>query len=195
MADATDTHDATVLILVGTDFHPFDRLLEWMERWFVSAADRPSTLVQYGRGRRPIGPAVRSFLNHHELQQAIANAQVVVTHGGPATIMEIRQRGLLPIVVPRDPRLGEHVDSHQQLFSRRLADAGLVWVCESEDELVKAIDQAIADPAMLRISSNDDTQLPRHEAVARVGQIIEELIAGRRPRKRTRRRKLRTGAS
>ena len=48
----------------------------------------------------------------------------------------------MPIVVPRDPARDEHIDDHQQLFSRRLAASGLITVVEDEAALRAALDAA-----------------------------------------------------
>ncbi|SBT52966.1 glycosyltransferase [Micromonospora narathiwatensis] len=172
--------DATpyVLAVVGTDVHRFDRLVDWLERWH---AGRPTVRVvlQYGHSRTPRLPEARPFLGHEELQRAMAEATLVVSHGGPATITEARRTSHLPIVVPRDPAHDEHVDNHQQLFSRRLGAAGMVRLCESEAELVAALDEGLADPYRFTLAADRDRPDPRAEAVARVGRVIDDLVARR----------------
>jgi UDP-N-acetylglucosamine transferase subunit ALG13 len=131
-----------VLVLVGTDFHRFDRLVGWIDRW---AADRGAdVLVQHGTSRPPEVAAGQPYLDWDKVQSEIAQADVVVSHGGPATISEARKAGHRPIVVPRDPGRDEHVDDHQQLFCRRLGASGLVTVAEDETALRAALDAAAA---------------------------------------------------
>jgi len=170
-----------VLAVVGTDIHPFDRLTGWLASWWRAPV---RLVIQYGHGRAPDLPGATAFLDHDALQSAMAGAALVVSHGGPATITEARRNGLLPIVVPRDPAHGEHVDNHQQLFARRLGEAGLVRLCESEADLVEALDAGLADPALFRLADDAQAQSARAAAVSRVGQIIEDLVetrpAGRR---------------
>ncbi|MFG1658055.1 glycosyltransferase [Micromonospora chersina] len=172
-----------VLVVVGTDVHRFDRLVGWLERWH---AERPGVrlVLQYGHSRTPALPEATPFLGHEELQRAMAEATLVVSHGGPATITEARRTGHLPIVVPRDPTHDEHVDNHQQLFSRRLGAAGMVRLCETEADLVAALDEGLADPARFVLAADPGRPDPRAEAVARVGAVIDDLVA-RRVRQRT----------
>lgn len=172
-----------VLAVVGTDVHPFDRLTGWLSRWHGATAAR--LVVQYGHGRAPELPGATAFLDHGQLQTAMADASLVVSHGGPATITEARRNGHLPIVVPRDPAHGEHVDNHQQLFARRLGAAGLVHLCETEEELVTALDAGLADPDRFRLADDASASSARSAAVNRVGQIIEELV-DTAPRRRRR---------
>jgi UDP-N-acetylglucosamine transferase subunit ALG13 len=119
------------------------------------------------------------FLGHEDLQRAMAAATLVISHGGPATITEARRNGHLPIVVPRDPAHREHVDNHQQLFARRLGTAGMVWLCETEAELIEALDKGLADPSVFTLSADARAQGARAEAVAKVGRIVEDLVAQR----------------
>lgn len=167
-----------MLVVVGTDVHRFDRLVGWLERWHAA---RPEVrlVLQYGHSRTPALPEATPFLGHEELQQAMAESTLVVSHGGPATITEARRTGHLPIVVPRDPAHDEHVDNHQQLFSRRLGAAGMVRLCESEAELVAALDEGLADPSRFVLAADPGRPDPRAEAVARVGAVIDGLVAGR----------------
>lgn len=131
-----------VLVLVGTDFHRFDRLVGWVDRW---AADRGAdVLVQHGSSRPPEVATGQPYLDWDKVQSEIAQADAVVSHGGPATIAEARKAGHVPIVVPRDPARGEHVDDHQLRFSRRLGASGLVTVADDEASLRAALDAAAA---------------------------------------------------
>ncbi|WP_229399344.1 glycosyltransferase [Micromonospora okii] len=174
--------------MVGTDVHHFDRLVDWLERWHAGRADAlPGVrlVVQHGRSRAPRLPEATPFLAHDELQRAMTEADLVVCHGGPATITEARRHGHLPIVVPRDPAHHEHVDNHQQLFARRLGAAGMVRLAESEADLVEALDKGVADPLAYALAADPDRPDPRVAAATAVGRIVEDLVrAGREPKRR-----------
>jgi UDP-N-acetylglucosamine transferase subunit ALG13 len=141
--------------------------------------------VQHGHTRAPGVPGAVPFLDHARLQEAMAGADLVVCHGGPATILEARRHGHLPIVVARDPRHGEHVDDHQLLFARRLGATGLVMLCESEQALVEALTAGLADPTRYVVTTDERTVTARLAAVDRVGQIVEGLVATAAQRRRS----------
>jgi UDP-N-acetylglucosamine transferase subunit ALG13 len=165
-----------LLVTVGTDHHPFARLLDWVGRW---SAAHPSWQVEVQHGASPApgyGHAF-AFCEHAELQRLLAAADVVVTHGGPATISQARAAGHAPVVVPRQPALGEHVDDHQVLFARRLAAAGVVHLAETEAALGPALDAARAGPGARRPAAGG-LQVP--PGVVQVGLVVEQLVAGRR---------------
>jgi len=144
-----------VLVAVGTDHHPFDRVVEWVDAWLEQGAvGRVDALVQYGHSQPPAVADGSSLLDHEDLQDAMNRADVIVCHGGPATITEARRHGKLPICVPRDPERGEHVDSHQQLFARRMGTGGIVRLAETRDALWSALDAALSEPSAFRIASS-----------------------------------------
>ncbi|MGN9777214.1 glycosyltransferase [Micromonospora sp. H33] len=175
--DRAGATQSTVLVAVGTDKHPFDRLVGWLEGWAPEVTDLVALTVQHGHTRAPDVPGAVPFLGHDELQAAMSGADLVVCHGGPATILEARRHGRLPIVVPRDPAHGEHVDDHQLLFARRLGAAGMVALCETREALVEALAAGLADPSRFTVRADPDSVRARETAVARVGEIVEELVA------------------
>jgi UDP-N-acetylglucosamine transferase subunit ALG13 len=108
-----------------------------------------------------------------DLHAALAAADAVVCHGGPATIADARQAGRVPIVLPRDPTLDEHVDDHQQRFARWMAERGQVELATSEPHLHKALDLAMVDPAAFRC----DTGSAAVDVVAgRFGDLVDGLL-------------------
>ncbi|MBM0235592.1 glycosyl transferase family 28 [Micromonospora sp. STR1_7] len=175
--DTTPSTQTRLLVAVGTDKHPFDRLVDWLAQWHAHAGGAVGLTVQHGHTKAPQLPGAVPFLGHDALQQAMADADLVVCHGGPATILEARRHGHLPIVVPRDPARGEHVDDHQQLFGRRLGAAGLVALCETREQLHDALAAGQADASRYAVAADPGAHEARRAAVARVGQIVEDLVA------------------
>ena len=162
-----------MLVLVGTDHHRFDRLVDWVDRWASdSGAD---VLVQHGTSRPPQVATGLPYLDWHKMQSEIAAADVVVSHGGPATISEAREAGHMPIVVPRDPARDEHIDDHQQLFSRRLAASRLVTVVEDEAGLRAALDAAAGGERVQPVDVGDEILA----TTRRLGTLVDGLISAR----------------
>lgn len=166
-----------VVVAVGTDHHPFDRLVQWADRW---AARHPDVRVLVQRGEAPGTETADSapMLAWGELVAAMATAEVVVTHGGPATIMDARSVGRRPVVVPRRPELGEHVDGHQVTFATWMADRDLVAMPTTEAEFDAHLDRILVDPAAWRIppdADNIDSTLIAFRAV------VDPLLVRPRP--------------
>lgn len=169
---------ARILVSVGTDFHPFDRVVSWVDGW-ARAHPEDTVIVQYGTSMPPTTAEGIPLLDHSQLQAEIERADIVVCHGGPATITEARRHGHVPICVPRNPANGEHVDDHQLRFVRHLARGGLVAIAEDEDAFVVRLTEAVTDPGAYRVPvGGDDGALA--PGVVRIGELIDELLASRR---------------
>jgi UDP-N-acetylglucosamine transferase subunit ALG13 len=127
-----------VLVMVGTDHHPFDRIVDWVD---TAARRYPEHrfLVQHGDSRAPAVAEGSAFLPHGEIRRLLREADGVVCHGGPGTIMDARDAGHVPICVPRDPARGEHVDGHQQRFAALVHQAGVVTRAETVTEFQEAL--------------------------------------------------------
>jgi UDP-N-acetylglucosamine transferase subunit ALG13 len=163
-----------VLVVVGTDHHPFDRVVGWADEW---AASRPDlrVLVQYGTSRAPATAEGRDLLPVGELTALMSEATAVVCHGGPGTIMGAREAGHVPIVVPRRSDLGEHVDDHQVRFATRVAAAGKVHLATDQPTFWSLLERADAGGSGFRIDLA--TEDPAAEAVARFAASVDALLS------------------
>ncbi len=161
-----------VVVSVGTDHHPFDRLIQWIDTW---AALNPevSVLAQRGTTEAPVNVISEDLVPHDDLRQYFAMAEVVISHAGPSTVMDARMAGRLPIVVARDPELGEHVDGHQLRFAKHLGHHGLARLANTEAEFVAALSEALADPAAFTIQ-RERVQAP--PGVVRFGAVVDEIL-------------------
>lgn len=136
---------AEVVVAVGTDHHPFDRLIDWVDRWAGARSD-VTVLVQRGTSIPTEHCPSVDLLPHDELCRHFAGSTVVVSHGGPSTVMDARMAGRLPIVVARDPDRGEHVDEHQQRFAGHLDQHRLARVVDDVEAFHELLDEALDHP-------------------------------------------------
>ena len=93
-------------------------------------------------------------------------------------ISDVRAAGLHPVVVARDPSLGEHVDGHQMRFVARVAASGIVRSSSTYDELAEVVG------GMLSTSRGSGTDAAEDHArvaasVARFADLVEPLRRGR----------------
>lgn len=130
-----------VLVLTGTDVHPFDRICAWADDRARSRIDE-QIVVQHGYTPAPRAAGAVMLLTPEELRVALETADAVVTHGGPGTISTVRAAGHEPIIFPRDPAHGEHVDEHQLRFAGWAQDRGLGVVVRDVSRLDAAVDTA-----------------------------------------------------
>jgi UDP-N-acetylglucosamine transferase subunit ALG13 len=178
----SDSPTVTVVGSVGTDHHPFPRFLEWL-----SDAQRElgfELFVQRGATPERVGVPSVDYLTAAELEARMAAADVVVCHGGPGTMSLAQRCGHRPIVLARDPKLGEHVDDHQQRYTAKLRDEDVIDAPASVAELIELIRSAHRRER----SAGDDPQIA--QAVARFGELVDALVAGTLPRRTWRERLL-----
>ncbi len=159
-----------VFVSVGTDHHPFDRLVRWADSWLP---DGVRCVVQHGTSAPPRRAEGVAYLDHGALTALLGEAAVVISHGGPTTITESRRHGLRPIVVPRSPELGEHVDDHQQRFCARMAAKGLISVAADEESFAALTDRALAAPGEFAVSTDGGDVAA---SVARFGDLVAGLL-------------------
>jgi len=162
-----------VMISVGTDHHPFDRLVSWVDDW---VGDNPGFRVvfQLGNSSPSMNESidVRKLVPHPELCELFAKAHAVVGHGGPSTVMDARMNGRLPIVVPRDPSHGEHVDGHQLRFAEHLIRHGLASVAKTQDQFVAALDRAMIAPEEYVVPVGTESI----SGIVEFGQVLDDLL-------------------
>lgn len=165
-----------VLVSVGTDHHPFDRLVRWADAW-ANRYPGAEVFVQYG-GSRPPGVA-RGVpqMPRSELLERVRAADVVVVQGGPGGITDVRACGKLPIVLPRDPAFGEHVDGHQLRFAQHQSEHGRIALADDPAALSELVEQAVRAPDEYLVGS---AQAPTATTAVAVERLLAELLGRRR---------------
>ena len=145
-----------IFVAVGTQA-PFDRLIEAMDRWASVHADQ-RVLAQVGNSRAATRAIdARRWMDAREFEDSIRNAELVITHAGMGTILNALRLEVPVLIMPRQARLGEHRDDHQQSTARRLEELGVVPVAWSEFELDRQIELLLqgAFPRKNRVSTRD----------------------------------------
>jgi UDP-N-acetylglucosamine transferase subunit ALG13 len=135
----------SVLVAVGTFREGFDGLVE--------AADRAAVeldlvgLAQIGHGRYlPAVLAWRRFLPAAELRRRLAEARLVVCHGGMGILGDAMRAGRPIVAVPRRGATSAgHPANDQAALVERLARHHPIRICPSPAELTPVLRAALAD--------------------------------------------------
>jgi UDP-N-acetylglucosamine transferase subunit ALG13 len=177
-----------VVAMVGTDHHPFDRLVGWLDRLAASLGPRVEIVVQHGHSARPQVARGVEFVDQDELTDLLGRAAVVVCHGGPGTIMDARRAGHVPVCVPRDPSRGEHVDGHQERFAAVVDDAGVVRLATDFPALADGVSAALSASGPQVDAAEIETAA--EESAERFARQIDPVVGRRVRRVRSVRRTL-----
>jgi UDP-N-acetylglucosamine transferase subunit ALG13 len=163
-----------ILFTAGTHEQPMSRLVPVLAEIARRFPERGPFIAQFGVTGLPAGWSGSPEFERAELSRLLAEAAIVITHGGPATIAEARARGTVPIVVPRRATFGEHVDDHQLAYARRLAAAGEILLVEDADALARAVDTYDQARAALPAPMAHDPSA----AVAAFAALVDSLTRG-----------------
>lgn len=110
-----------IFVTVGTHEQPFNRLVAEVDRLRRNGIIQTEVVIQTGyTDYIPLACQYKSMMGFHEMEQLIARADIVITHGGPGSIFGVLKQFKIPIVVPRRSDYNEHVDMHQCEFARHL---------------------------------------------------------------------------
>ncbi|MFW0179593.1 glycosyltransferase [Rothia sp. P7208] len=135
-----------IVVSLGTDYHKFDRLVEWIESYLLSHPT-VTCLCQHGftEGTEHATKNV-DRMPRSELLKIYEAAKVVVVQGGPGSILDAREVGVIPIAVPRLAEFDEVVDNHQVQFSQVMEDNGEAFIAADANDLARKIDDALTHP-------------------------------------------------
>lgn len=121
----------SVLVTLGT-IRPFrfDRLVD-----SVAAALPTGVDVTWQLGctmRTDLPGEVHAELPATRMQELFETSDLVVSHAGVASALQLAAAGAPCLLVPRRAAHGEHVDDHQTQIARLFAQAGLARVIEAD---------------------------------------------------------------
>ena len=82
---------------------------------------------------RGLPGTVCANISNAELRSAIAASDLVIAHAGIGSALTALEGGHCPVLLPRRPQYGEHVDDHQALIAQALDDRGLAISAEASE--------------------------------------------------------------
>ena len=137
-----------IFVTVGTHEQPFNRLVEYMDRWAGSHDEE--VFIQTGYTKyAPKNCRYASFISRDEMVRYIRSARIVVTHGGPCCYTDVLKEGKIPVVVPRSKDFGEQIDDHQieigREYRRRYGNIVLVEDIGRLGDAIARYDELIKD--------------------------------------------------
>jgi UDP-N-acetylglucosamine transferase subunit ALG13 len=122
------TTPRSVVVTFGmNESYGFPRLVEALKTALPAAA-RVLWQVSDADASMLPGADVRPTMPAHELLDAMAGADLVVSHAGCGSALSALEAGHQPLLVARQARFDEHVDDHQQQIADELAGRGLAHV-------------------------------------------------------------------
>ena len=120
-----------IFVTVGTHEQQFDRLIR-----FVDEMKLPDVFMQIGYSDYlPENCRYERMIGFEDMNKYTREADIVITQGGPGSIMLPLQMGKVPVVVPRQYKFGEHINDHQVHFTRHLQKDNKILAVYDIDDL------------------------------------------------------------
>lgn len=125
----TPTQSPHLFVTLGTiEAYRFDSLVDAVLRTGLA---NEHTVWQLGESMRQGLPGrTVSQLGAEEFARVAAESDVVISHAGVGTILELFDLGISPVIVPRRKARSEHVDDHQAQIAGLVSSLGLATVVE-----------------------------------------------------------------
>lgn len=112
-----------IFVTVGTHEQQFNRLIKEIDRLKESGIIQEDVLMQTGFSTyEPKYCEWKKMLSYNEMNEMYDKADIIITHGGPASFMKALEMKKVPIVVPRQAQFDEHVNDHQVEFVKLVED-------------------------------------------------------------------------
>ena len=112
-----------IFVTVGTHEQPFNRLLKKIDELKRDGIIQEEVIMQTGFSTyEPQYCKWSKLLPYQSMVQKVADAKIIITHGGPASFIMPLQIGKIPIIVPRQKKFEEHVNDHQVEFAKNVAE-------------------------------------------------------------------------
>jgi UDP-N-acetylglucosamine transferase subunit ALG13 len=169
-------------VTLGNLRKPFPRILTAV----AQAVEQLSTPILIQHGHTPWPAAMPghttgvAFLDNDEFEHAVAASDVCIAHGGAGSILTAHRAGVIPFVMPRRQRPGEHIDDHQHELVSQLAGRGLVHRFDDAAQLRKLLREHTPAPseslsAGAAISTGTPRAIPQERSA--MVQTISDLLA------------------
>ena len=163
-----------IFVIVGTHEQPFNRLVKKVDDLVAQGNIKEKVIIQTGFSTYNANHCeTHKMMSFDEMQQALKDARIVITHGGPSSFIEALQFGKVPIVVPRREEYNEHVNDHQvdftKLIEKRMNNIIPVYDLKKLGETIENYNKIVKNKNADESSNNSNfnEQLER---------IVEELV-------------------
>ena len=130
-----------IFVSVGTQKFQFNRLLKKMDEFAEKRTEEVFGQIGYS-DYVPKNYQFAAHLSREDFDASVQRSDLVITHGGVATIVTALKFGKPVIVVPRLAEFGEHVDDHQVEIADVFSEQNLVMKYENGEDLADLINRA-----------------------------------------------------
>lgn len=149
-----------IFVTVGTQDKQFKRLLEEVERLIKNGKILDTVIAQIGNTKFTTDLDSKymhliEFTTPREVEALIQNADLIITHGGVATIIEGLNMGKKIIAVPRLKKYKEHVNDHQLQIIENFNNSGFIIGTTGVEGIEEALEKVQDFVPKTYVSNNE----------------------------------------
>lgn len=131
-----------ILVLLGTQDKPFERLLKAVAKQIDKGNIKEKVVAQTGCTNFKYKKIKTfDFVSKEEIEKLIEKARLIITHAGVGTITECITKNKKVIVVPRLKKYGEHTNDHQLQITKEFAMKNYVLPLYDTKNLSKVLEK------------------------------------------------------
>lgn len=146
-----------ILVTVGMHTQPFDRLVQAADELAFGCEEE--VIIQRGCATYvPENARSIDYVDEGQIHRWMAEARIVVSHGGAGVILDALLAGKPLVVVPRLREYDEHSDDHQLELAEAL-DSQRLAVAMMTDLSAEALEKACGQAVLLERLGRTDTGL------------------------------------
>lgn len=133
-----------IRVALGQENFQFTRPLEWIDR-AIDEGIIPKTeevIVQAGTTKyspRNANFKIFDFVDYDKQMEDFKNARIGIIHAGMGNILDFVDLNRVPIIIPRDPKLNEHLDNHQFEFCEVAKEELNLPIVYTYEEFIKEL--------------------------------------------------------
>lgn len=149
-----------ILVIVGTERFPFDRLVAEIDSLKSKGFLGDDVYIQLGPSRyRPTHCSWTRSLPFNEIVEKIKAAEFVITHAGAGTTLLCLHLNRRPILVTRRKQFGEHVDDHQTQLAAKMQKLDWADVAYDVRDLQRVIEDRQSNEKSYKEKTVDNSAL------------------------------------
>ncbi|MDF2883283.1 MAG: putative glycosyltransferase [Clostridiaceae bacterium] len=165
-----------IFVTVGTHEQQFNRLIQYIDELRGYDYITEDVIIQTGYcSYEPKYCKWSKIIPYKEMIRNVAEARIVITHGGPSSFIMPLQVEKIPIVVPRQKQFDEHVNNHQVDFVKAVCErqGNIIPIYEIENLRDKIVNYERIIASMQKEVINNNAKF--NEELMR---IVDKLFAG-----------------
>ena len=132
-----------ILLLLGTQDNPFNRLLEAVDKAINDGYIKEEVIAQIGFTKYK-SKNIKTFelIPKEEYENIIGRADLIITHAGVGSILTGLNKNKKVIAAARLKEYGEHTNNHQLQILNELYKKGYILRLDDFNDLPKVLEKA-----------------------------------------------------